>query len=137
MTVMPVTFDVGIVGAGIHGAAAAYHLSAKGLRTVVFERDAPAGGPTGESSAICRAYYTNPFRLFLHPPEDEERVRESAGQMTDLEIPVEVLNREAVGERAGGLPALSLRGGRRARGRLRRGPDPGVTQPRTSSRITV
>lgn len=136
MTVMPVTFDVGIVGAGIHGAAAAYHLSAKGLRTVVFERDAPAGGPTGESSAICRAYYTTPFLagcardsiemlrsfetitgqdaefrrtglLFLHPPEDEERVRESAGQMSDLGIPVEVLSREAVGER---FPALDLVG---------------------------
>src|SRR5688572_7500702 len=43
----PVTFDVGIIGAGIHGASAAYHLASRGLRVVIFERDVPAGGPTG------------------------------------------------------------------------------------------
>ena len=55
------TYEVGIVGAGVHGAAAAYHLAVRGVRTVVVERTTPAGGPTGLSSGICRAYYTNDF----------------------------------------------------------------------------
>ena len=54
-------FDVGIVGAGIHGASAAFHLAATGARAVIVERGTPAGGPTGRSSAVCRAYYTNRF----------------------------------------------------------------------------
>ena len=55
------TFDVGIVGAGVHGASAAFHLASRGLSVVIFERWTPAGGPTGRSSAVCRAYYTNTF----------------------------------------------------------------------------
>ncbi|MGZ8620406.1 MAG: FAD-dependent oxidoreductase, partial [Actinomycetota bacterium] len=95
------TFDVGIVGGGIHGAAAAYHLAGRGISTVLFERGTPASGPTGRSSAVCRAYYTNGFLAraardsiamferfeeltgadagfrctgfrYLHPPEDLE-----------------------------------------------------------------
>jgi glycine/D-amino acid oxidase-like deaminating enzyme len=52
---------VAIIGAGIHGASAAFHLASRGFKPSVFERVAPAGGPTGRSSAICRAYYTNPY----------------------------------------------------------------------------
>src|SRR3954469_8696241 len=53
-------YDVAVSGAGVHGASAAYHLAARGLRTVVLERGYPADGPTtGRSSAICRAFYTN------------------------------------------------------------------------------
>ena len=73
----------------------------------IFERWTPAGGPTGRSSAVCRAYYTNTFlaaaardsiammerfreitgadagfrrtgMLFLHPPEDVDDVEASA-----------------------------------------------------------
>ncbi len=55
------TYDVGIVGAGVHGAAAAFHLATRGIGVAIVERDGPAGGPTGRSSAICRAYYTNAF----------------------------------------------------------------------------
>ena len=51
-----------VIGAGVHGAAAACHLARRGAEVVVVERLAgPAEGPTGRSSAICRAYYTNPF----------------------------------------------------------------------------
>ena len=55
-------YDIAIVGAGVHGASAAYHLAKRGLRTVVLEQGYPADGPTtGRSSAICRAFYTNEF----------------------------------------------------------------------------
>jgi sarcosine oxidase subunit beta len=46
------TFDVGIVGAGVHGASAAYHLASRAVGTVIVERGTPASGPTGRSSAI-------------------------------------------------------------------------------------
>src|SRR5881409_1384822 len=46
-------FDVAVIGAGIHGASAAYHLSKDGARTVIFDRGTPASGPTGRSSAVC------------------------------------------------------------------------------------
>ena len=109
------TFDVGIVGAGVHGASAAFHLASRGLSVVIFERWTPAGGPTGRSSAVCRAYYTNTFlataardsiammerfeeitgvdagfrrtgMLFLHPPEDVDDVRSSAERLNQLGI---------------------------------------------------
>ena len=50
-----------MIGAGVHGASVAFHLASRGVPTVVIERTAPAGGPTGRSSAIVRAYYTNAF----------------------------------------------------------------------------
>jgi sarcosine oxidase, subunit beta len=121
-------FDVGVIGAGIHGASAAFHLAGRGLRVVVFERGAPAGGPTGRSSAICRAYYTNAFLagcardsidmfrrfpeltgeesgfrhtglLFLHPPEDAARVEENARQLNELGVEVDVLDTEEIARR--------------------------------------
>ena len=53
--------EVGIIGAGIHGASVAYHLGRAGVDASVFEQWTPAAGPTGRSSAVCRAMYTNPF----------------------------------------------------------------------------
>lgn len=53
--------DVAIIGAGVHGASAAFHLSSRGVDVALFDQRGPAGGPTGRSSAICRAYYTNEF----------------------------------------------------------------------------
>jgi glycine/D-amino acid oxidase-like deaminating enzyme len=53
--------DIVIIGAGIHGVSAGYHLARMGVKATIFDRWAPAGGPTGRSSAICRAFYTNRF----------------------------------------------------------------------------
>ena len=109
------TFDVGVVGAGVHGASAAFHLASRGLSVVIFERWTPAAGPTGRSSAVCRAYYTNSFlaaaardsiammerfkeltgvdagyrrtgMLFLHPLDDVNDVEVSAERLNRLGI---------------------------------------------------
>ena len=129
-------FDVGVIGAGIHGAAAAFHLTSRGAKTVVFERGAPAGGPTGRSSAICRAYYTNEFLakmardsiamfrdfreltgrdaghrrtgvLYLHPPEHAGEVRASVARLNELGIATDLLEPEELAER---FPAFDLGG---------------------------
>ncbi|WP_308103093.1 NAD(P)/FAD-dependent oxidoreductase [Streptomyces albus] len=115
-------YDVGVVGAGVHGASAARHLSARGARVVVYERDSPAGGPTGLSSAVCRAYYTNPFlgrmaaeslrvfgdfsaltdggdagfrrtgAVFLHGPDDVPAVRRTVDMLAGLGLSMEMLS---------------------------------------------
>jgi glycine/D-amino acid oxidase-like deaminating enzyme len=129
--------DVGVIGAGIHGSSAAFHLASRGLRVGIFEREGPASGPTGRSSAICRAYYTNAFLatcardsiemfkrfpavtggggadfrptglLFLHPPDDAARVRESAGRLRDLGIEVDLLEPDEISSR---YPMFDLSG---------------------------
>jgi sarcosine oxidase subunit beta len=129
-------FDVGIVGAGVHGASAAYHLASRGVRAVLFEKGMPAGGPTGRSSAVCRAYYTNEFlaraahesiemlatfaeltggdagyrrtgALFLHPPGDVEQVERNVPRLNQIGIVCEALRPEDVAAR---FPAFSLDG---------------------------
>jgi len=112
--------DVVIIGAGVHGASAAYHLAQSGARVTVLERLTPAGGPTGLSSGVCRAYYTNPFLaeaardsirmmldfegigqghdsgyrrtgfLYLHPTQDADEVTDNAARLNALDIRVEL-----------------------------------------------
>ncbi|MBM3518615.1 MAG: FAD-binding oxidoreductase, partial [Alphaproteobacteria bacterium] len=52
--------DVVVLGAGIVGSSAAFHLANQGVKTVLVERDHPASGPTGKSSAVCHLFYTVP-----------------------------------------------------------------------------
>src|SRR6266508_6696393 len=54
-------FDVGIIGAGIHGASAAFHLAGRGVRTVVIDKQTPGSGTTRRSSGVCRATYRNEY----------------------------------------------------------------------------
>jgi sarcosine oxidase, subunit beta len=117
--------DVAVIGAGVHGASVAFHLTSRGVRTVVIERTSPASGPTGRSSAIVRAYYTNEFLarvardsiamfrdferhagreagfretglLVLHPPEDEATVREVVPRLNEQGIPTDLLEPQQV-----------------------------------------
>ncbi|MSP81775.1 MAG: FAD-binding oxidoreductase [Alphaproteobacteria bacterium] len=52
--------DVVVIGAGIAGSSAAFHLASQGVKTVLVEREHPASGPTGKSSAVCHYFYTVP-----------------------------------------------------------------------------
>jgi len=111
-----------VIGAGVHGASAAFHLASRGVRVGVFERAGPAGGPTGRSSAICRAYYTDRYlarvarraldmfrdfgeltggrgcdfhaagALYLHPASDAAALGEAARHMNSIGTRVEVLS---------------------------------------------
>ena len=114
--------EVGIIGAGIHGASAALALAKRGIKAAVFEQGAPASGPTGRSSAICRAYYTNRYlarvakrsldmlrafgeltdgrncgfhvtgAVYLHPASDEKALVYAAAYMNSIGTRIEVLN---------------------------------------------
>lgn len=113
--------EVGIIGGGIHGVSTGYHLAGMGIKTVLFDRGAPAGGPTGRSSAICRAFYTNRFiaevaheslemfarfaeisggrdagfrrtgDLYLLGPEELAHARQTAAMLAEVGTEVEVL----------------------------------------------
>jgi sarcosine oxidase subunit beta len=115
------TCEVAIIGAGVQGASVAHHLGRAGVRTVVFERETPASGPTGRSSAICRAVYTNQFlasvaheslgmlaefadllggdsgfirtgMLYLHPAQDDDReLLDLVGMLQAIGTEVELL----------------------------------------------
>jgi len=59
-------FDVVVVGAGITGAATAYHLMGEGAaRVLLVERAGAASGGTGKSAAICRQHYSTPLMARL------------------------------------------------------------------------
>lgn len=52
--------DVIVIGSGIAGASTAFHLAEAGVDVVLIEKDHPAAGPTGKSSAVSHLFYTEP-----------------------------------------------------------------------------
>ena len=59
------TYDAVVVGAGISGAATAYHLAKARTKTLLIERGEPASGGTGKSAAIIRQSYSTPLLVRL------------------------------------------------------------------------
>jgi len=57
--------DAIVIGAGISGAATAYHLAKAGAKTLLLERGEPASGGTGKSAAIIRQSYSTPLLVRL------------------------------------------------------------------------
>src|SRR5437763_14703824 len=52
------SYDVVIIGAGVHGLAAAYYLSKRGITNVaVLDRGYLGGGASGRNTAIIRSNY--------------------------------------------------------------------------------
>jgi sarcosine oxidase, subunit beta len=58
-------YDFIVVGAGISGAATAYHLRKAGANVLLLERSEPASGGTGKSAAIIRQSYSTPLLVRL------------------------------------------------------------------------
>lgn len=52
-----ISCDVLVIGAGIVGAGAAFYLGQQGVDAILVERDSPASGPTGASSAVSHLFY--------------------------------------------------------------------------------
>ena len=59
------SYDAIVIGAGISGAATAYHLKKAGAKTLLLERGEPASGGTGKSAAIIRQSYSTPLLVRL------------------------------------------------------------------------
>jgi glycine/D-amino acid oxidase-like deaminating enzyme len=59
------SYDAIVVGAGISGAATAWHLAKAGAKTLLLERGEPASGGTGKSAAIIRQSYSTPLLVRL------------------------------------------------------------------------
>jgi sarcosine oxidase subunit beta len=51
------TFDILIIGGGVHGASLALHLSSRGIKCAVLEKRFLAAGATGRSSGLVRMHY--------------------------------------------------------------------------------
>lgn len=54
------TADVLIIGAGVHGASLAFHLTQRGVKPIVLEKDFIGAGATGRSSGLVRMHYDVP-----------------------------------------------------------------------------
>ena len=70
------TFDVGIVGAGVHGASAAFHLAPR-LNVVIFERLTPAGGPTVGQRRVSRLLHEHLLATAARQHRDDGTVQET------------------------------------------------------------
>jgi sarcosine oxidase subunit beta len=54
---MPESADVVVIGAGIHGASAAFHLARRGARVTVIDARTAGSGATGRSNGFVRMHY--------------------------------------------------------------------------------
>jgi sarcosine oxidase, subunit beta len=57
--------DVVVIGGGVHGASAAYHLAKAGKQVALVERRAIGGASSGASGGIIRCHYSNPSMVRL------------------------------------------------------------------------
>jgi sarcosine oxidase subunit beta len=75
-------FEVIVVGAGIAGASTAFFLAERGIRTALVEKTHPAGGPTGQSSALTHAFYLMPelSQLAIKGVDTLRRIPELTGE---------------------------------------------------------
>jgi len=130
------TSDFLVVGAGIHGLTAAYHLARRGHSVVVLDKGGVADGPTGDASGVVRAYYTNEFLaqialesigvleeleqrddaesgfrrlggLYLHGPDERAQVVANARALSAAGVPATVLSPDEI---ADAHPGLELHG---------------------------
>ena len=93
------TAEVVIIGGGVTGASAAYHLTRRGVRdVVVVDKGALASGGTGRSSACVRLHYSTAetcrmirfsldfFQHFAERTEGGGQSRANEGDVIDAEV---------------------------------------------------
>ncbi len=115
------TAEVVIIGGGVNGTSAAFHLASAGVRDVVLlERRYLSAGATGKSGALVRMHYTNPhesklafesLKIFTHwheivggecgftptgfiqvvAPEHEEQLRANVAMQREIGIDTRVI----------------------------------------------
>ena len=117
---MAETFDVIVIGAGVHGASTAFHLAERGAKVLVLERAAAASGATGRSSGLVRMHYDlkaesalawHSYQYFIDwearvggdsgftktgfvrivPRDQEQNLRANVADMLDLGIPTKII----------------------------------------------
>ena len=52
--------EIAVIGAGVMGTSAAYHLALRGARVLLLDKLGAAGGPSGASAGMLRAHYEDP-----------------------------------------------------------------------------
>jgi sarcosine oxidase subunit beta len=114
------SYDVIVIGAGVHGASTAFHLAERGAKVLVLERGAAASGATGRSSGLVRMHYDlkaesalawRSYQYFIDwearvggecgftktgfvrivPPAQEHDLRANVADMQDLGIPTTII----------------------------------------------
>jgi sarcosine oxidase subunit beta len=55
--------DIAVIGGGVAGASAAFHLAERGASVVLYEREHLAAGSSGRSAAFVETLYTDPDRV--------------------------------------------------------------------------
>ena len=117
---MAETYDVIVIGAGVHGASTAFHLAQRGAKVLVLERAAAASGATGRSSGLVRMHYDlkaesalawHSYQYFIDwearvggdsgftktgfvrivPRDQEQNLRANVADMLDLGIPTKII----------------------------------------------
>jgi sarcosine oxidase subunit beta len=83
---LPARADVVVVGGGVMGASAAFHLAEAGVGVLLLERGALAGGSTSKAAGGVRAQFSDPLNIALGARglEAFERFAERPGQQIDL-----------------------------------------------------
>src|SRR5260221_5606767 len=82
------TYDVVIIGAGVHGLAIAYYLGKRGITNVaVLDKGYLGGGASGRNTAIIRSNYRTPEGVAFH----DESVKLYGNLALELDYNVMVL----------------------------------------------
>jgi sarcosine oxidase, subunit beta len=87
VTTLPTAAEVAVVGGGVIGASAAFHLAEAGVDVCLVERDQLAGGSTSRAAGGIRAQFSDPLNIAigLRSIDAFTRFRERPGAEIDLQ----------------------------------------------------
>lgn len=96
--------DVVVIGGGVHGASAAYHLARARKQVALIEKRTIASASSGASGGIIRCHYSNPAMVRLAHRAAERW----PGLAEELGAPVDYVNNGLIVAVAGGSDAAHL-----------------------------